>query len=580
MQTSSLIGQIGNARNTTVLMTTEGTYPFHEGGVSTWCDILIRQLPDINFSLLSLTALPGGKVSYKLPSNVVSYQELPLWGTTAVNELRKEIGWRELHMLRRHLTRPESKMAFSDAFALLLRGLMDEKGTVENVRDGLALLTNFFVDHDFDSALRHPIAWSIFQQQVKNSPSLWTDPVFSGSVAPKLKPDGERVMPSVIEVAEGLRLLYRWLTTIAVPVPKVDLVHATASGLASLPGIAAKLQHGTPLLITEHGVYLRERFLAWTGDDMSPFIKRFASRVMRRFVEVSYTYADMISPVSSWNSRWEQRLGATPERIFPIANGVDPDKFAPKPMPPRDKPTLVWVGRIDPLKDVITLLEAMAIVVKSVPNFQLLIFGKAPLGNEVYDALCRKRWSELKLEECVHFMGFAPSPQEAYVQGHAVVLSSISEAMPYSVIEAMCCGRPVIGTAVGGVPEVISDTGAVVNPRDPAELAEACIQMLLNLDVCEMLGDAARDRALTSYSLRGFLTSYRSLYDLAAPAPVVADTWLTSVTEVSGKKMRDQARLIEKSEEKVRRRPVASGEESPTGLKRILGTISAILPSW
>jgi glycosyltransferase involved in cell wall biosynthesis len=300
---------------------------------------------------------------------------------------------------------------------------------------------------------------------------------------------------------------------------------------------------------------------------------------MRRFVEVSYTYADMISPVSSWNSRWEQRLGATPERIFPIPNGVDPDRFAPKPMPERAKPTLVWVGRIDPLKDVITLLEAAALVAKTVPNFQLLIFGKAPLGNEAYDALCRKRWTELHLESCVHFMGFAPSPQEAYVQGHAVVLSSISEAMPYSVIEAMCCGRPVIGTAVGGVPEVIADTGAVVSPRDPAELAEACIQMLLNLDVCEMLGDAARDRALGSYSLRGFLTSYRSLYDLAAPGEPAEVRWPTSLSDVSGKKIRQEASRRTKDAEKLKRR-LPFSEENPTGLRRLLGTISAVLPSW
>ena len=70
-----------------VLLTTEGTYPFFEGGVSTWCDVLIRQLYDVDFTLLSLTAQPGLRPAYQLPANVVRHLPLPLWCNGGANEL-------------------------------------------------------------------------------------------------------------------------------------------------------------------------------------------------------------------------------------------------------------------------------------------------------------------------------------------------------------------------------------------------------------------------------------------------------------------------------------------------------------
>ena len=323
-------------------------------------------------------------------------------------------------------------------------------------------------------------------------------------------------LPSVLEAAEALRLLYRWLTPIAMPMPQVSLVHASAAGLASLPGIVARLQYGTPLLLTEHGVYLRERYLAWAGVQGSQFIKLFATRVTRRLVELSYATAEIISPVSSWNTRWEQRLGATPEQILTISNGVDPNRFTPQPMPDAATPTLVWVGRIDPLKDLLTLIEASALIRKALPQARVLLFGKAPQGNEAYDAACRARVRDLGLETMVQFMGFAKSPQDAYVQGHAAVLSSISEALPFSVIEAMFCGRAVIGTGVGGVPEVIGDTGRVVQPRDPAGLAAACVELLSQPQECATLGMRARERALELYTLDRSVTAYYAAYQQLA----------------------------------------------------------------
>ena len=93
-----------------------------------------------------------------------------------------------------------------------------------------------------------------------------------------------------------------------------------------------------------------------------------------------------------------------------------------------------------------------------------------------------------------------------------MVLSSISEALPFSVIEAMFCGRPVVGTDVGGVPEVIGQTGRVVMPRDAQAMAAACIELLSDFQLCQDLGVRAREHALANFTLQKSVDSYRHLY--------------------------------------------------------------------
>jgi polysaccharide biosynthesis protein PelF len=492
-----------------VLLTTEGTYPFFEGGVSTWCDTLIRQLPEYSFTVLSLTAQPGLRPAWSLPPNVARCLPVPLWGTGGANELRRDVGWHALLQLRWRLARRATDDAFAEPFDRLLSGLLGEAGDLDQVGQGLARLAAFFRTHDYDATFRRPLAWSIFQEHVDRC-----------TVARR---DAPGWPPRQLEVAEALRLLYRWLTPLALPLPPARLVHASAAGIASLPGIVARIERGTPFLLTEHGVYVRERLLAWTNSDDPPFTRFFVTRVIRRLVELSYKTADLLTPVSWWNARWEQRLGAPPERIQVIANGADAQRFAPRPLPDPATPTLVWVGRIDPLKDLITLIEAAALIRQAIPNVRVLLFGKAPVGNEAYEAACRARQHELGLDQTLEFKGFASNPQDAYAQGHAVVLSSRSEGQPFSVIEAMLCGRPVVGTDAGGVREVISETGRVVQPCDPAALADACVEVLRDPALCADLGMRARERSLKHYTRDRMGAAYRTIYQrLARGAPAQA----------------------------------------------------------
>jgi glycosyltransferase involved in cell wall biosynthesis len=190
-----------------------------------------------------------------------------------------------------------------------------------------------------------------------------------------------------------------------------------------------------------------------------------------------------------------------------------------------DAPTITWVGRIDPLKDLETLIRALHLVRAKVPDARLHLAGPVPVGNEAYADTCRKLVADLGVGDAVTFAGPCASSRDAFAAGHVVALSSISEGMPYTVIEAMMCGRATVSTDVGGVAEVVGDTGKVVVPRDPAAFAAACVELLTDPAGRRDLARRARTRALGRYTLDECVRSYRRTYrelDAAAIGQVAA----------------------------------------------------------
>ena len=109
------------------------------------------------------------------------------------------------------------------------------------------------------------------------------------------------------------------------------------------------------------------------------------------------------------------------------------------------------------------------------PGARLRMFGSAPPGQEDYLERCKKLAAELGISELASFEGRVDNIRDAYAAGDVVVLCSITEGFPYTLIEAMTCGRVCVATDVGGVTEALADTGLVVPPRSPQSLAEACL---------------------------------------------------------------------------------------------------------
>ena len=483
-----------------VLLVTEGTYPFSQGGLANWCDMLVRDLPDVEFVVLGMASDPASTLCYELPRNVVQLVRLPLWGIREAIENQRHLGLGEL--IRRSARATEASVAahFIPPFRTFLASLFLEDRT-RDFAPALLQMRRFFLAYDFDATLRSRVLWQCFAEA--------SEAPFVKAAALCGYPDAQ---VNLDEVSSSLSLLYHWLMPLGAQLPAADLTHAASAGLCGLIGTVAKLERGTPFLLTEHGVYLRERYLDEAGADDGLFRKLFRLRFARRLTELGYRYADRVAPGSRYNQRWEVAMGVPSDRVQVIYNGVDPSRFVPVSKAASAPATVVWLGRIDPLKDLFTLLEAAAIVRKTRPDILFRLHGTAPSGAEDYYQACLTLRSVLGLQETVRFEGHARSAAAAFNAGDVVVLSSISEGFPYSVVEAMLCAKPVVATAVGGVPEALAGCGIIVEPRNPSQMAAAILELMADPNRRAQLGHAARNKASQEYTLQQCSTAYRSLY--------------------------------------------------------------------
>ncbi|MGB8956509.1 MAG: glycosyltransferase, partial [Tumebacillaceae bacterium] len=154
---------------------------------------------------------------------------------------------------------------------------------------------------------------------------------------------------------------------------------------------------------------------------------------------------------------------------------------------------------VDPLKDIITFLHAAALVRDRFPDVKFIVYGSVSVPD--YYQQCLEVKEKLQLGDSFIFAGHTSNMNAAYHSGDIVALSSISEAFPYSAIEAMMTGKSVVATDVGGVKEAVGDTGLLVDPRNPEQFAEALLKLLNDQTLREDLGREARERALNFFTL-------------------------------------------------------------------------------
>jgi glycosyltransferase involved in cell wall biosynthesis len=191
-----------------------------------------------------------------------------------------------------------------------------------------------------------------------------------------------------------------------------------------------------------------------------------------------------------------------PVRIVP--NPVDDELFAPTGEPRRGA-EILYVGRLERRKGVDTLLDALA----QIPGARLRLVGQdQPHGAESMGAHLRARMARLGLgADRVEFAGALPREDlpAAYRRAAVCVVPSRYENLPYTCLEAMACGTPVVASAAGGIPEIVTDgaDGLLVAPEDPAALAAAVRRVLGDQQLGARLGDAARGTVLERFSTAG-----------------------------------------------------------------------------
>lgn len=221
------------------------------------------------------------------------------------------------------------------------------------------------------------------------------------------------------------------------------------------------------------------------GSPLRRLLSPAADRVAARAVQA----VDAIRTVSGSTTARVRELGAEPAAVFPAF--VELDTFCGRPVEPLpERPQALFVGALERIKNVDGLAAAWRLAAPRVPGAALRLVGAGALVTAV-ERLVR----ELP-EQTSWTPQLAPADVARALDGAtALVLPSRSEGLPRVVLEALCRGRGVIGTRVGGIPDLVSEgeSGLLVEPGDVGGLAEALVRVLSDRAVAERLGAGAAD---------------------------------------------------------------------------------------
>ncbi len=480
-----------------VLLINWDNYPnFMSGGVYTWEKSFIEGMNDSEFVVLNQLSNPNISAIYSIPRNVSRVIEVPLFGTNRYEEFSKQ----DVSLVSKIIRTTDSVVQhkFLPLFEKLLKNMLADRCETELVKDSIFKMHKFLTVYDAKKCFEHPMAWETFLKQVRQ------DPLYSRM--------------SLKVVLGAFQFFQRGLQIISIEIPRVDLVHCSLVWFPSMVAVCAKKEYGTPILVTEHGVAFREQLLYYNTQFQDDASKIFWKTLARNIITTVYAEADAIVPVCLANALWERLLGAEESKIRVIYNGIDTNRFRPiKAELENARPTVVSVARIDGFKDIPSLIRAVNYVREKVPNVECLLYGGS-IDLE-YSLKCVNLVKALRLENNFKFMGSTKEPEKAYNRGDVVALTSIAEGFPFSVIEAMACGKAIVASDVGGVAEALEGCGILVRSRNPQDMANGIIELLRNEKLRSELGAAACKKAREKFSLETSIQQYRELYNRLVTLP-------------------------------------------------------------
>ncbi|MFI6336986.1 DUF3492 domain-containing protein [Streptomyces sp. NPDC050535] len=521
---------------------TEGGYPYVSGDARLWCDRLVRGLGQHEFDIYALSRSERQEDEgwIQLPPQVSRVRTAPLW-------MAEDDGAVYGRRARRRFAE-----AYGELAAALCEG--SEAAAVGTATSGSARAADGSGNAGAAEADRFGSALYELAELARDEGGLIGALRSEGAVralecacrAPgALRAARAARVPDLLTVAAHVERALRPLSLDWYEgdgLDSVDLCHATAGGTAALPGLLARHFSGVPLLVTEYGVQLRAHYLESAAVGDVPAVRALLAAFHGRLTSEVYRAAAVITPGNTHARRWQERCGADRAKLRTVYPGMEASRFAevgesPETAGYADPETLVWVGRIEPAKDLISLLHSFAEIRKDEPKTRLRIVGAPADGPEgaTYLAHCKALAAQLFPDEAtgVHAVGDnpvsfeeiggpeVPSLPEAYASGAVIVLSSVVEGFPISLVEAMFCGRATVSTDVGAVVEVIGGTGLVVPPRNPRALAEACVALLRDPERRGRLGAAARARALELFTVEQNITAFHGIYlDIVSHSPL------------------------------------------------------------
>jgi glycosyltransferase involved in cell wall biosynthesis len=294
---------------------------------------------------------------------------------------------------------------------------------------------------------------------------------------------------------------------------------------------------GKPFILTEHGIYTRERKIDllnadWIEDKRTVIQKEigeidYLRKIWVGFFEglgkMVYTASDPIISLFDRAREIQISYGAPPEKTIIIPNGVDIERLG-NLIKKRSKdipPVITLIGRVVPIKDIKTFIKAIRIVANHIPDIEGWIVGPEDEDPD-YARECRFLVETLGLMKNVKFLGFQKI-DDILPKSGILTLTSISEGMPLVVIEGFAAGVPAVTTDVGSCRQLIyggidkydislGKAGEVVPIANPTELAKAYIRILKDRNIWDRYSQTALKRVKKYYSMEKFLNSYRDIY--------------------------------------------------------------------
>ena len=316
-----------------------------------------------------------------------------------------------------------------------------------------------------------------------------------GSVAKQLEQEGVRIY--VHGPARSATIVWRLFRSFRASRPAV--VHCHNKTATVHAGAAARLAGARVLVSTRHG--------------MAALPYRLRKEL--KFWVIAALFCDRVVAVCEAARRnMSEGASAVAHKLVTIRNGAYPPAVGPESRVEKRGFTLVSVGRLAPAKNFDTLLRSVAVARRQVPDLMLWIIGGGDEGETL-----RQLSAQLALDGVVQFCGEREDVGSWLRCADVFVLSSVSEGLPISILEAMAAGLPAIVTAVGGMPEVItlSGAGVTVPAGDVEKLAQAIVDFANRRDELKLLGDRAQFCYRQHFTPERMSEQYLALYESCLP---------------------------------------------------------------
>jgi glycosyltransferase involved in cell wall biosynthesis len=505
------------AADADVCLLLEGTFPYVRGGVSSWVNGMIRSYPELRFSIVFVGSREEDYegAAYALPDNVVHFEVHYLYEAAhADKDASREI--------------PGDAQAFARSAAL--HDAWRNRGSSDAASDPGALMADMVQMIGDEGPLN--------EEQFLSSRAAWDFIVDQY--------DRYCTDPSFTDYFWTVRIMHKplWqLARVAEQVPPAKVYHTVSTGYAGFLGALLHYRSGRPLLVSEHGIYTKERKIdllqsQWIRDNRGAF-ERDISKISYfrelwvRFFEalgkLAYDAADDIVALYETNRQRQIADGALASRTRNIPNGVDVDALAPlvEQRVARPRNVVALIGRVVPIKDIKTFIRALFIASRTMPDIEGWIVGPEE-EDAAYALECRALVQSLGLAKNVKFLGFQRI-DEILPQVDVIALTSISEALPLVVLEGFAAGVPAITTDVGSCRQLIDGygdedralgpAGSVVPIANPAAFAQAVLDLLGDEPRWLAAQQAGLARVRRFYTKKQMIDQYRVLYECLTAAP-------------------------------------------------------------